>query len=71
MAGLDLMGGAQVGWRPPSTPTTATEAAFGAAAAPAPSGLAALSPDDPAGIAFWWAVASFGALIFLYYTLPA
>lgn len=80
MPGLSLGVGAQVrsgqqamyGTAPPAS-STAYAAGFGAGSdgsSTAATGLAALLPNDPAGVAFWWGILSFVALIGLYHTLP-
>jgi hypothetical protein len=71
VAGLSLNGraSAAVGVAASPAPATATEAAFGPANRQ-PTTLAALKPNDPGGMAFWWSVGSVAVLLFLYFTLP-
>lgn len=75
MPGLNLGVGANVrttyvnpGGSTPK-PTTATEAAFGPAAAPSP-GVSSLTPTTPGGLAFWAGVGGALFLVAIYYSLP-
>jgi hypothetical protein len=81
MPGLSLGAGAQVrassqasyGNAAPNA-STAYAAGFGVGSdsgSTAATGLAALLPNDPAGIGFWFGVGCFAALIFMYHSLPA
>jgi len=67
MAGLNLgvNGGVRATANGGSAPTSASEAGFGPGytAAGTPSGMNALTPNDPFGVAFWTGV---GALAFLF-----
>ncbi len=80
MAGLSLGAGAQVragsqpqyGTANPAT-STAYAAGFGVGSdgtGNGNSGLAALLPNDPAGVTFWVGVASTILLILMYHSLP-
>lgn len=77
MAGLNLGAGAQVrvgtqasyGTLP--DPANSLEAGFGlGSSTPGAQGIGALSPNDPAGVAFWYGIAATGLLLFLYWSLP-
>lgn len=77
MAGLNLGAGAQVrvGGQPSygtvAAPSSSSEAGFGYGVGNSGGeGVGALAPTHPAGLAFWWGVASVGLLLALYYSLP-
>ncbi len=79
MAGLSLGVGAQVRSGAPQSfsaaPSgTAYQQGFGVGSTNGDSstatGLAALIPNDPGGVAFWGGIASLVLLIALYHTLP-
>lgn len=77
MAGLNLNAGAQVKFGAPvnygtvANPSSSMEAGFGVVGSNGRSqGLAALAPNDPAGIAFWVGVLTTGLLVTLYWSLP-
>lgn len=77
MAGLNLGAGAQVkssaqvNYGSLSAPQTSMAAGFGIDQNNGnDQGLGALSPNDPAGVAFWWGVLSTVLLVGLYYSLP-
>jgi hypothetical protein len=67
--GLDVQSGPQPRYGSAAAPTSAQEAAFGTANAPA-SPIAALSPANPGGLAFWIGVTGTAFLILLYRSLP-
>jgi hypothetical protein len=80
MPGLSLGAGAQVragsqaqyGTANPAT-STAYAAGFGIGSdgtGSGKTGLAALMPNDPAGVAFWFGVASTIMLVLMYQSLP-
>lgn len=80
MPGLTLGAGAQVrttaqaqyGNANPAT-SSAYAAGYGVGSdggSASAAGLAALLPNDAAGIGFWFGVACFAALIFMYQSLP-
>jgi hypothetical protein len=76
MPGLSLGAGAQVRagagapmWGSSPAPTTATEAAYGTAAAPS-AATSSLTPTNPAGLAFWIGIAGVTFLVGVYYSLP-
>ena len=80
MPGLNLFGAAGVRTSPgngmtsySSSPSTASQAAFGAGGStgPAPSTANALAPNDPFGVALWTSVIALGLLIFIRHSLPA
>jgi hypothetical protein len=78
MAGLNLGAGAQVRATAQSTygslpsPATSMAAGFGIDTSNGgDQGIGALSPNDPAGVVFWWGVAATALLLALYYSLPA
>lgn len=81
MAGLNLGVGGQVQARTSGSSgsfqsypgaQSATEAAFGPSMGESKSqGVTSLAPNNPAGIALWWSVASLAALVFMYWSLPA
>jgi hypothetical protein len=77
MAGLSLNAGAQVragtqaSYGSLPNPATSMAAGFGPGVdAGGSEGLAALLPNDPAGITFWVGLLSTALLLTLYYSLP-
>lgn len=78
MPGLNLGAGAQVrvGGQPSygsiPNPTTSAQAGYGYAGTDSGSsqGLAALLPNDPAGVTFLWGVVATGLLVFMYWSMP-
>lgn len=65
-------GGGQ-GFSSSTAPASATEAGFGSGYTQpgVPSGLTNfVTPDDPAGMAFWVGVVSLGLLLFIRHSLP-
>lgn len=77
MAGLNLGAGAQVrvGTQPSygtvGNPANSLEAGFGlGSSTQGAQGIGALSPNDPAGVTFWFGVVATGLLVFLYWSLP-
>jgi hypothetical protein len=78
MAGLNLGAGAQVkssaqvNYGSVPSPTTSMAAGFGIDNSNGgDAGIGALSPNDPAGVVFWWGIAATALLLALYYSLPA
>ncbi len=60
------------GFSSSQAPTTATEAGFGQAYTDSgsPSGLSALAPNDPSGVAIWVGVGSLILLLWIRHNLP-
>jgi len=83
MGGLNLgvMGGVRASTTPQTgsgfssspSPSTATEAGFGPGYSQSgtPSTAAALTPNDPFGVAFWGGVVALGLLVIIRHSLPA
>lgn len=78
MAGLNLGAGAQVrvgsqaSYGSISNPGTSAQAGFGLSDdGSGAQGIGALSPNDPAGMAFWWGIGATALLLFLYWSLPS
>ena len=78
MAGLNLGAGAQVrvgtqaSYGTLAEPSNSLQAGFGlGSSGPGDQGIGALSPNDPAGVTFWFGLVATGALLFLYWSLPS
>lgn len=77
MPGLQLGAGGGVraitgnGFSNPNPPATASQAAFGTGSTGMPSSMNSLLPNDPFGMAFWFAVGAAGLLLWIRHSLPA